>query len=125
MILADTNIIIDYLKNTVSVYDAIIEKEEIATCGIIFAELLHGARSQSDVDNISAAIKNFHWIEIKDEIWEIVGNNLKNLRNHGVTLPFQDAILATVCILNNLTILSKDKHFDHIKKWLPDLKLYQ
>ena len=52
MVLADTNIIIDYWKNPDDRMGEIFEKEDIAICGVVEAELIHGALSDKDVENI-------------------------------------------------------------------------
>ena len=53
MILADTNIIIDYWKNPDRKITKVFENEDIAICGLIQAELLHGARSEKEMEIIS------------------------------------------------------------------------
>ena len=44
MILADTNIIIDFIKRPNEKLNEIFLEEDIAICGVIEAELLHGAK---------------------------------------------------------------------------------
>jgi predicted nucleic acid-binding protein len=124
MILIDTNILIDYLKGTDSILTDLFEKEELALCGIVLAELLHGVNSNHDKQLIHNAIKDFKWISIEDNIWNSVGNNLNQLRKNGLNIPFQDAILATLCIENNIKIATNDKHFKKIAAILTDLQIY-
>ena len=49
MILVDSNIIIDFWKKPDVSARKIFEDEEIAICGIIQAELIHGARSDKEL----------------------------------------------------------------------------
>ena len=55
MILVDTNIIIDYLKGIDSPIESLLETAELATCGIVLAELLHGVKSESEKTDLIEA----------------------------------------------------------------------
>lgn len=66
MILVDTNIIIDYLRNKDTVIDSLMENEELATCGIILAELLHGVKSDQEKIALAGAMTEFAWLSIGD-----------------------------------------------------------
>lgn len=125
MILVDTNLLIDHFNGTGSVLSDLVGKEDVAICGIILAELLHGISSENERQLIQDSIKDFEWIQIDDSIWEKVGNNLNNLKKNGLNLPFQDVILATLCIEQNLIIATNDKHFEKISTVLTDLKIYR
>ncbi len=125
MIMVDTNIIIDYLHGDGIFLDTIMESDEIATCGIVYAELLHGIKSKEERRQITDAVNEFHWIKTNEDIWEKVGDNLNILRKNGVNIPFQDGVLATLCIQSEIPIASQDKHFLQIKKFLPALELYE
>ncbi len=102
MILIDTNLLIDYLKGSDTILGDLIEIEETAICGIVLAELFHGINSNSEKELIHDAVKDFEWIPIEDTIWRSVGTNLNKLKKNGLTIPFQDAVLATLCIENKI-----------------------
>ena len=59
MILADTNIFIDFWNNPTKELTEIFAKEDIVICGVIRAELLHGAGSNKDYANITAMLEAF------------------------------------------------------------------
>ena len=124
MILIDTNLLIDYLRGTDFSLNDIIDKESPAICGIVLAELLHGVNSDKERQLISDAISDFEWISIDDWIWRSVGDNLNLLRKNGLKVPFQDAVLATLCIEKNLKIATGDKHFKDISDVLTNLQVY-
>ena len=42
-----------------------------------------------------------------------------------MTVPFPDAVVATLAIANNLELWTRDAHFTLIQQWLPALKLFQ
>lgn len=125
MMLADTNIIIDYIKKSDSSLDMIFEEYTIAVCGIVVAELLHGVKSIAERDVLLDALRDFESIPLDELIWQKVGNNLNALRKKGITVPFQDVVIATLCIHNNLQLLTKDRHFEQVRTVLTELKLFK
>jgi predicted nucleic acid-binding protein len=123
MIIADTNIIIDYLKNPTAKTKKIFLDNEIAVCGITEAELIHGTRDETQIKDVVNALSNFNRIKIEDSLWSEVGILLHKLKKNGVSVPFQDAVICVLALQHNLTIWSKDKHFKMIQKVFPDLVL--
>lgn len=123
MILVDTNIIIDYWKKPSDRITEIFKKEDIAICGVIQAELIHGARSEKDIAVILNAVSCLVKLSYSDD-WEKLGRMLYKLRTAGVTVPFSDAVIAQVAIEHNIPLFSNDKHFVLMQKVFPELKLY-
>ena len=64
MILVDTNIIIDFWKKPTEKAREIFENREIAICGITKAELIHGAKSEKEINIIVEALEDFFMLEI-------------------------------------------------------------
>lgn len=123
MVLADTNVIIDYWKTPDDRMTEIFNNEDIAVCGIVEAELIHGARSEKEIESIKEAISCFEMLSYSCN-WEKLGRMLNKLRTAGVTLPFTDAMIAQIAIDNGVDVLTKDNHFKLIQTVLPELKLY-
>ena len=123
MVLVDTNVIIDYWNNPTDFYTDIFKKETIAICGPVQAELIHGAVSIRDINRINRAISCFKMLQYESE-WNELGKMLYTLRMSGYTLPFTDVMIAQICMKNNASILTKDKHFLKIKDCFPDLMMY-
>ena len=124
MVLVDTNIIIDYWNKPDEKLTNVFNEEDIAICGIVEAELLHGARTEKELDDITEAISCFEKLYV-GENWNHLGRILYRLRNSGVTLPFTDAVIAQVAINNDISILTNDHHFKLIQSIIPELKLYE
>jgi len=59
MILADTNVIIDFWDKPNDEYAKIFEDNEIATCGVIKTELLCGSSSEKQFSQIEEALNDF------------------------------------------------------------------
>ena len=125
MILVDTNIIVDFWKNPSKKLERIFTTENIFICGIVKAELLHGARSEKDFRKILDALSEFPFLDIGDDFWELLGNTLFILRKNGLTIPFQDAALISLALKHNAMIWSNDKHFMYVKPVFSELRLWE
>jgi predicted nucleic acid-binding protein len=97
----------------------------IAICGVVRTEALCGVRSASDRSRLIALLDSFHQLPTPEPTWDAAGDNLHTLRTHGVTIPLPDAVLATLAILNDIELWTRDAHFALIQKSLPSLKLFQ
>ena len=52
MILFDTNVLIDYWKKPEELLKLNITPDKYAICGVVKSELLHGARTNKEIDDI-------------------------------------------------------------------------
>jgi len=124
MILVDTNIIIDYWKSPDEEKTEIFYNNEIAICHVIKAELIHGAKSHKEKVEIEDALSELHILPINEETWNFLGEILFKLKKSGITVPFQDALIAAVAIENNCLLWTNDKHFSNISTVINELKLF-
>ena len=93
-------------------------------CGVVRAELLRGAFSLINLDDISELLDNLEMISFPETEWNNFGRMLYKFRIHGITVPFQDAMIAYTAIYNNIPVLTRDKHFKLIQDIMPELKLF-
>lgn len=124
-VLVDTNVIIDFWKHPSDELRTFFETEDVVLCGVVVAELLHGAVSEKNLNQISSLISCFRLLSISEMDWTDFGAMLYKLRSNGVTVPFQDALIAYIAINNNVPLKTNDKHFQLIQTILPALKLYE
>ncbi len=124
MILVDTNIIINFWKNPSEKFTDIFINEDIVICGIVKAELLHGARSKKDFKKIIEALSEFPFLEIGNDLWEFLGDVLFRLRKNGLTVPFQDAVLTSLSLMHKARIWSDDRHFQLMAPVFPSLLFF-
>ena len=124
MVIVDSNIIINFWRHPDEETTKIFSTENIAICGVDKAELMHGARSLEDCRRILSALSDFPCLNMEPPDWTILGQNLYLLRYRGITLPFQDAIIATTAISHNASVWTTDKHFPLIKTIIPELLLF-
>jgi predicted nucleic acid-binding protein len=124
MILVDTSVVIPWLRTGDVKLDGLFRTLPVGLCGVTFAELMHGVRSASERTQTLAALAAFLPISIPDSIWVPLGDNLNALRAGGVTIPFPDAVIATVAIANDIELWTRDGHFTLVQGVLPALKLF-
>lgn len=124
MVLADTNIFIDFWNSPTDELIECFEREDIVICGVVRAELLHGAISDTDFKNIMNLLDAFDEKSFDADDWQILGSNLYKLRKKGLTVPFSDAVIATLAIKYGIPVWTRDKHFVLIKNVLTDLSLF-
>lgn len=125
IILTDSNVIIDFWKNPANTARQIFEDEEIAICGIIQAELIHGAKSGKDLSRIIKALDDLIFLDIDSEDWVGIGKYLNILKKNGVTVPFQDAIIAYIAVKYDALLWTNDQHFKLIKNVIKKLQLFK
>ena len=125
MILVDTGVIIDFWKKPTDKKKQVFLKEETAICGVVKAELMHGAKDENQLRAIKEALSDFKYIPMEENLWENIGTMLFRLRKRGIAVPFQDVIISALALNYNLVIWSNDKHFKLIKKEFPILKLFE
>ena len=125
MILVDTSVLIDSLRKGGSKLQQLFVTHGAAMCGINRAEVLYGARDAAHHGKLVNALASFPQVPIPDALWDSVGRHLFLLRTHGVTVPFQDVVIATLAIENDLELWTRDGQFTLIRGVLPGLKLFR
>ena len=124
MVLADSNIMIDYFRSRDSDLAKKIDTMDIGLCGAVRAEVIHGARSDYEIDNYLEAFKTFDYLINDDYDWEGTGFILQTLRSNGVAVPFVDALIAFTAMKYDIPLWTRDTHFLLIQAYYPELKLY-
>jgi predicted nucleic acid-binding protein len=124
MILLDTTVLVGYLRNPSATVRAVLESGQVAVCGVTRAELLHGARTPKDAAALVAAMDCFVQIPISQSDWDQLGYNLALLRSSGVSVPFPDALIATIAIRDGSDLWTYDAHFQAIGAVLTGLRLF-
>ncbi len=124
MMLLDASVVVDLWRRPGRMAAELLPFGQIVVCGVTWAEMLQGARSEDDVETIRLRLSRFQRVSIPEEIWPELGTNLSILRRAGVTVPFPDVLLATIAIHHDLSLWTLDKHFTLIRKYLSGLQLH-
>jgi len=124
MILVDTNVIIDFWDKPTEDAKKIFEENEIATCGVIKTELLRGSNSDKQFIQMEEALNDFTYLPFLKKDWIDLSKQFITLKQNGLVVPFQDAMIAYLAIKNSCEVWTNDKHFRLMQVVLPELKLF-
>ena len=124
-ILADTNIMVEYFRSRDSELAKKIDAMPVAVCGVVKAEIYHGAKDDAEIDNMLEAFGTFGHLPNDDYDVDGVGFMLQTLRKNGYTIPFSDAMIAFTAIKYDVPLWTHDKHFEILRAFYPELTLYK
>lgn len=125
MILVDASVLIDFLQAKDPKLKRLFRKHTIGVCGVTRSEILAGARSTRDRQRLLRFLSPFQPVLIPEPLWDLVGDTLAALNARGISVPFPDAVIATVGIENDIEVWARDAHFPRMQQILPRLKLFQ
>lgn len=89
MVLVDTNIIIDLWKNRSDDIIQLFEKEPVCICGVIRSELMHGAYSEKNLEEISQKLNYITEINMENKEWDEFGRFYTNYEQMDSLFPMQ------------------------------------
>ena len=124
MILADTNVIIDFWNSPTAKAKKIFSENDIAICGVIKTELLRGSKTDDEFVQIETSLESCYYLNFSERDWVALAKQFITLKENGLTVPFQDAMIAYLAIKYDCEIWTNDKHFKLMKTVLPTLRLY-
>ena len=125
MILLDSTVLIEYFRSPAGRLPGLFHQLRPTLCGVSRAEVLHGARNPAHLSQLKTALDQLPQIPVPVDIWDELGANLCALRLGGLTVPFADAILATIALRIGMELWTYDKHFQLMQTVLPALQLFQ
>ena len=124
MILADSNILIDYYRDRKSELAKKVDSLPVAICGIVKSEVLHGARTNAEIDDILESFTTFDLLHTDEYDFEGVGFMLQTLRENGITLPLADVMIAFCAMKYDVPLWTRNGHFRLIQGLYPELAFY-
>ena len=92
----------------------LIEVDKAILIGVVLSELLCSTKNIKESGNIQILPEVLPYADIIPDDWIQTGNTLNRLRKKGITVPLTDTLIATVAKRNNYSILTLDKHFEHL-----------
>jgi predicted nucleic acid-binding protein len=93
---------------------------EVATAGIVLAELRQGCRTPNQLKAMMARLLSLPYLEVERPDWLAAGQMVIDARGRGHQLEIADCLLATLALRQNYSIFTLDQDF----KRIPGLKLY-
>jgi len=120
--LLDTNIIIALFADEVAVKNSLIQADEVFVPSIAVGELCYGAkksgRSKENLERIEELIANSTVLGCNTQTARHYGDVKNKLRLKGRPLPENDIWIAALALQYNLTLLTRDGHFQEIENLL-------
>lgn len=128
MVLVDTSVWIDFFQRpdspSIKQLEALIKDNNRAViCGIILQEILQGIRNDGSYTLAKARLSALPFIITNKDVYLSASAIYRTLRTKGITVPAVDVTIASLAILNEIPVLTNDKHFSTIALY-SDLMLY-
>ena len=128
-LLIDTNVLIDIRKSKNNEeaqkrYKKILYSHDIYVPGVVMAELLHGAVSKKNQQELHRALSVYAEVNPGNGDWNLLGDQLYEYRINGLTLPLADAIIASISMKYGYPVWTEDGHFGLMKGVFPNLMFY-
>ncbi|MFC1849321.1 PIN domain-containing protein [candidate division CSSED10-310 bacterium] len=126
--LVDTSIWIEFFKGTqIQIKDFItsrIDEDGIFYNDIILSELLIGALHEKEFNFLKLNFAGFKYLGLDKQVFQMTSEMGYQLRRNGKIIPLTDLIVASQCIVNQVKIVTLDKHFQIISQYF-DLAVFQ
>jgi predicted nucleic acid-binding protein len=125
MILVDSSVWIDYFKGAynwqVEMLDMLLQQKPIIMGDLILAEVLQGFRSDKDFKLAKKFLSDLPFRTVGGYTVALQSaSHYRYLRKKGVTVRKTiDLIIATFCIIENITLLHNDQDFEPMVTHLP------
>ena len=103
--------------------EAVLEEYEAAICSPIRLEVLGSARRE-DREKLDYYFACIPYIQVKESDWTAAIKQGWMLRDQGITLPWNDLLIATLALRLECRLFACDRHFELMKPPLL-LRLYQ
>jgi tRNA(fMet)-specific endonuclease VapC len=117
--LLDTNIIIAVFASSEVLRNNLAQADEIFIPSIAIGELCYGARKSAriseNLDRIDDFVVNSAVLECNAETAYYYGEIKNKLRLKGRPLPENDIWIAAVALQHNLTLVTRDAHFQEVE----------
>ena len=132
MILADTSILIGYLKGSKGIlYDkmnSIIDNEiPYGICHYVYQELLQGSLNEQEYKVLKEYLNTlpFYGLQYGEESFENAARMYMNCKKKGIKIQNTiDFLIAEIAIENNLYLFHNDANYTKISKVYKKLKIY-
>ncbi|MCH7653717.1 MAG: PIN domain-containing protein [Chloroflexi bacterium] len=125
MVIADTSAWIAFQTKPDSEFgrqfDALLAGDEIVMVGPVLAELLQGARSESDFSFFAERLGALAFLEADQATWIKAGELNYQLRARGRIIPMADLIVTALAIQHGIPVYTSAKDYQEV----PGLQIYE
>ena len=89
--------------------------------GVVLAEILQGARSPQEFDDLHGRLSVLPYVEATQETWARVGALSFQLRQRGQMVALVDLLIAALALEHGHQVYTLDEHFQRV----PELRLHE
>ncbi|WP_137181526.1 PIN domain nuclease [Roseomonas sp. AR75] len=124
MILVDTSVWVDFLRDTPSpeavLLDRILDRQTIVVGDLVLCEVLQGVANEAAAARIEEMLREFLIMPVLDDtLASAAAHNFRHLRGCGVTVRKTiDLLIGTFCIRHRFRLLHRDRDFDAMEQHL-------
>lgn len=117
--LMDTNVIVRVLNGDRELINELSKISSLCTCTVVSGELMYGAAKSAHVvqnkQNAKSFCSRYPLLGVSNIVAEFYGEIKKDLLSHGNVMPENDMWIAATALANDMTVITQDKHFEHIQ----------
>ena len=93
----------------------LLEAGEVTMVGVVYAELLRGARSREQFTTLQEQLTALPFVEVSKETWTTTGHILNALERSGNPIALPDALIAALALETEMRVFSRDEHFQRVE----------
>ena len=124
LVLVDTSVWIEYFQRKNALIekevDGLLRSEEVATAGLVLAELRQGCRAPNQVRLMLDAMEPLLYLESDRTSWLKAGEIAAEANARGYKMEVGDCLLAAVVLREGCSLFTLDRDFSRV----PGLKLH-
>ncbi len=124
MVVADTSVWVSYLRDpntdTGNAMDSLLRRREVLMVGVVLAEILQGARSTRQFDELEDRLTAMSYLDTGKDAWVGAAHLFRELRAKGAMIPITDLLIAATALQYNEPVYTLDEHFERV----PGLRLF-
>ena len=125
LVIVDTSVWVLYFRVPQSAdgeeVERLITADEVAMVGVVYAELVQGARDKDELRVLGDRLEALPYLEAKKGTWRSAGQILLSLRRQGRTISVPDALIASLALEGGHQLYTLDEHFQRV----PGLRLHE
>lgn len=129
IVLIDSSIWVDYFNGISSSTTKQVQqliKENLAVINpIIRLEILTGAKSKKQFNNLSDFLLGLNSLSIDENVYRQAEQLRFRMRKLGLTIPLPDVLIASTAIIFDCPLLHCDKHFNLIREYFSSLEIFK
>lgn len=90
--------------------ESLLAEYEAVLCAPVRLEVLGGAR-KNERERLEHGFSCLPYLQVLDKDWRTAVENAWTLRDAGLSVPWNDVLIATLAVRSAMRVYAKDKHF--------------